>query len=240
MTVLPTICSTVRRWTLSCGLTSQSRSGRVLPSSFSYSEKNSVKPGHTLRLAPWSIVRGLCTGGPLSPWGFVQVAPLTSLSAVVSGHRQWHCDSLLLVTPLGTQPPLPSPPRGAPSVASSHALLPEGVHPLKHHQTHVRGQAWVRRLVVLVVFNAAMEEQCLCQQSPGYLFKKSPRRQRTLRRRRLRKLALNSGTTRRSAKNGLKSPINPFIAAITAMYGNPVLHAVPVSVAQLECPQPAR
>ena len=110
MTVLPTICSTVRRWTLSCGLTSQSRSGRVLPSSFSYSEKNSVKPGHTLRLAPWSIVRGLCTGGPLSPWGFVQVAPLTSLSAVVSGHRQCHCDSLLLVTPLAGVHPFETSP----------------------------------------------------------------------------------------------------------------------------------
>ena len=99
-------------------------------------------PGHSLLRRD---VRGLCTGGPLSPWGFVQVAPLTSLCAVVSGHRQCHCDGLLLVTPLSTQPPLPPPPRGAPSVASSHALLPARVHPLKHHQTHMQGQAWDRQ-----------------------------------------------------------------------------------------------
>ena len=108
-------------------------------------------PSHTRRLAPWSIVRGVCTGGSLSPSSFVQVAPLTSLSSVVSGHRQCHCDGLLLVTPLSTQPPLPCPPRGAPSVASSHALLPVTVHPLKHHQTYVRGQAWVRRLLLLLL-----------------------------------------------------------------------------------------
>ena len=92
----------------------------------------------------------LCAASALAvfcPRGFVQVAPLTSLSA----HRQCHGDGLLLVTPLSTQPPLPPPPRGAPGVASSHALLPAKVHPLKHHQTHVRGQAWVRRLFVVVV-----------------------------------------------------------------------------------------
>ena len=42
--VLSTICSTVRRWSRSCGLTSKSRSGRVPPGSSSYSEKNSVSP----------------------------------------------------------------------------------------------------------------------------------------------------------------------------------------------------
>ena len=102
-------------------------------------------PGCSVRRSPWSVVRRVCTGDLLSPWGFVQVAPLTLLSAVVSGHRQCHGDVLLLVTPLSTQPPLPPPPRGSPSVGSSHALLPARVHPLKHHQTHVRGQAWVRR-----------------------------------------------------------------------------------------------
>ena len=40
MSVLSTICSTVRRWSLSCGLTSKSRSGRVSPSSSSYESKN--------------------------------------------------------------------------------------------------------------------------------------------------------------------------------------------------------
>ena len=70
-------------------------------------------PGHSFLRRD---VRGLCTGGPLSPCGFVQVAPLTSLCAVVSGHRQCHCDGLLLMTPLSTQPPLP------------HALLPARVH----------------------------------------------------------------------------------------------------------------
>ena len=39
-----TICSTVCRCTLPCGLTAESRSGRVPPSSSSYSEKNSVSP----------------------------------------------------------------------------------------------------------------------------------------------------------------------------------------------------
>ena len=39
-----TICSTVCRWSLSCGLTSYIRSGRVPPSSSSKSEKNSVSP----------------------------------------------------------------------------------------------------------------------------------------------------------------------------------------------------
>ena len=84
-------------------------------------------PGHTRRLAPKTIARGLCTGGPLSLWGHVQVAPLTSLTAVVSGRRQCHCDGLLLMTPLSTQPPLPSPPRGA-SAAFSHQRPTARVH----------------------------------------------------------------------------------------------------------------
>ena len=75
-------------------------------------------------------------------------ASFRSLSAVVSGHRQCHGDGLPLVTPLSAQPPLPPPPRKAPGVASSHALLPARVHPMNHHQTHVRGQAWVRRLLL--------------------------------------------------------------------------------------------
>ena len=40
-------------------------------------------------------------------------------------------------------------------------------------------------------------------------------------------------------ENDLKWPKNPFIAAITAINGNPVLNAVSVSVARLECTQNA-
>ena len=90
-------CSTVCCSTRSCGRGSKTGPG----SNPAVSSSNN------------SDVRGPCTGGPLSQWGFVQVAPLTSLCAMVSGHRQCHCDGLLLMTPLST-------PRGAPSVASSH------------------------------------------------------------------------------------------------------------------------
>ena len=47
------------------------------------------------------------------------------------------------------------------------------------------------------------------------LIGRNPRWQRTLRHRGLRKLALNSGTTQRSAKNGRKRPKTLLIAAIT-------------------------
>ena len=66
-------------------------------------------------------------------------------------------------------------------------------------------------LVVLVVLVSETTEarQCLCQQSPVLVGMVSPRWRRTLRHQGLQKLGLNSGTTRRSAKNASKPPKTP-------------------------------
>ena len=50
---------------------------------------------------------------------------------------------------------------------------------------------------------------CLCQHHPSSNWHGSPRRRRTLHHRGLQKLALNSGITRRSAKNASGPPKNP-------------------------------
>ena len=72
----------------------------------------------------------------------------------------------------------------------------------------------------------------MCPQSPLPIVQGSPRQRRTLHRRGLEKLALNSGTNRRSAKNDAKSAKKSFTAAITSTAAS----RVPFSVAQLECP----
>ena len=69
--------------------------------------------------------------------------------------------------------------------------------------------SWDRQLVVVVVvvvLTMVDEASCLRQHAATVSLCRSPRRRRTLHRRGLRKLALNSGTTRRSAKNGAKRP----------------------------------
>ena len=72
---------------------------------------------------PSRFVRLLC------PWAVVQLVSchlqrvLLAVDAVVASCGQGHCDGLLLVTPLSTQPPLPSQARGARTVASSHVFV---------------------------------------------------------------------------------------------------------------------
>ena len=55
-------------------------------------------------------------------------------------------------------------------------------------------------VVVVVVSETTEARNCLCQQSPVLIGKGSPRWRRTLHHRGLEKLALNSGTTRRSGE----------------------------------------
>ena len=65
-----------------------------------------------------------CTGGLLSPWGVVRKSALTSRRRVVSGHRQCHCDSVLLVFPRSRQTSLPPPLGSGGSIAFKwHRLL---------------------------------------------------------------------------------------------------------------------
>ena len=64
-------------------------------------------------------------------------------------------------------------------------------------------------VVVVVVDDAILQAECLCRQVLSMKLCRSPRWQRTLRHRGLRKLALNSGTTWRSAKNDLQSRKTP-------------------------------
>ena len=61
----------------------------------------------------------------------------------------------------------------------------------------------------------------------------SPRQRRTLRHRGLQKLALNSGTNRKSAKNAEKKRYKIVTTAITTTEKS----RVPFSVAQLDCPR---
>ena len=63
-------------------------------------------------------------------------------------------------------------------------------------------------LSLLLFLKRLKRGKCPCQQSPVLTGMWSPRWRRTLRHRGLQKLALNSGTTRRSAKNASK-PIQP-------------------------------
>ena len=71
-------------------------------------------------------------------------------------------------------------------------------------------------LLLLLFLTIVNEASCLCQHAATVSLCRSPRRRRTLHRRWLRKLALNSGTTRRSAKNAEKNLEKPLIAAINA------------------------
>ena len=64
-------------------------------------------------------------------------------------------------------------------------------------------------VVVVVVLTRAEARKCLFQQSPVLIGMGSRRCQRTLRHRGLQKLALNFGTTWRSAKNASEPPKTP-------------------------------
>ena len=59
--VLSTICSTVRRWSLSCGLTSKSRSGRAPSVSSPYKSKNT---GSSLELTVLWLLEASYVSGP--------------------------------------------------------------------------------------------------------------------------------------------------------------------------------
>ena len=74
--------------------------------------------------------------------------------------------------------------------------------------------------VVVVVATRADARKCLCQQSPVLIGMGSPRWQRTLRHRGVEKLALNSSTTRRSAKNASEPPKTPSHRHMTASKNN--------------------
>ena len=98
-----------------------------------------------------------------------------------------HCDGHPLMPQHGAEPSLPPPSRcGGASVASNeshrHPLFGGNAWLLWLFQTHVNGT------------------RCVCPQPATDQLCGSPRQRRTLDRRGLRKLALNSGTIRRSAK----------------------------------------
>ena len=141
-----TICSTVCRWSLSCGLTSYSRSGRVPPSSSSNSEEELGVPGHTQHLAPQSVVRGLHPGSLLAPWSIVRHGP--NITAVMKGCCQGHLQRKLFVPPVDEQPTVTTPLR-----------CPSFVVAMQRHVNHCaqtsdhtkKGNTNLSSLVVVVV-----------------------------------------------------------------------------------------
>ena len=80
--------------------------------------------------------------------GLVRSAPVNSWRAVVNGRRQCHCDGLLLVAPLCTQPPLPPPLcSGGPFASSHHGLQPR----FDRHECEVNTKSSLVVVVVVVV-----------------------------------------------------------------------------------------
>ena len=84
----------------------------------------------------------------------------------------------------------------------------------------VFGCFWLFLVVVVVVSETTEARQCVYPQSPVLIGMGSPRWQRTLQHRGLQKLALNSGTTRRSVKNASVPPKNPSHSHMTASRSN--------------------
>ena len=94
-----------------------------------------------------------------------------------------------------------------PRIANNHTISRQTTNRVSSWARNGLEPKWLRSVVVVV--DAILQAECLCRQVLSMKLCRSPRQRRTLRRRGLRKLALNSGITRRSAKNGLKNLPKP-------------------------------
>ena len=106
---------------------------------------------------------------------------------------------------------------GAPSSAvrsQNHGRDQHKSHPLGYEssRSHKQGNACLSQTPVVVVFDAGVQQCVYVNVIGGLIVQGSPRG--------LQKLALNSGTTRRSAKNASEPPKTPSHRYLTASKNN--------------------
>ena len=134
MSVVSTICSTVRRWSLSCGLTSKSRSSRALSVSSSNKSKNTES---SLELAVIWLREASYVSGP-APWNEEWCkAAANSMRTVIRSCRSHERSRRSLLRLAADLPE---------SRATKGIVTRQGFDQKRHTQT--RGQLWVKRLVV--------------------------------------------------------------------------------------------
>ena len=110
MNVLSRICSTVRHWSRSCGLTSKSRSGP----SRGWGEGGVPDRPRKVHLAPPLP----CPGSPLAPQSVARHGP--NITAVMKGCCQGDLQRKLLVPPVHAQPTVTTPLRFPTAVVAMH------------------------------------------------------------------------------------------------------------------------